>query len=191
MEWISVKEGLPETDCPVLVTTGKYIVIADWYSEHQCFSPQDREDAIAIPHESFTHWMPLPEQPKERHNDWDRELLLCDGVTVESRIPGTPVEYTGKADDKAYYFRARGNYWGMAIADTIDLAVEAYMANDPLEIAVFHCSGRYGNDKYAAGYMPIEQAEEMIRRCVKLWRNAQEENGGTQKFVNLGKERNE
>jgi hypothetical protein len=175
MEWISVNESLPETDCSVLVTTGRYIVIADWYSDSQRFRPQDREDAIAIPHESFTHWMPLPAQPKERHNDWDRELLLCDGVTVESRLDMCPVEYSGKVDDKAYYFRARGAYWGIAIAETVDLAVEAYMSDDPLKIAVFHCSGRYGNDDYDAGYVPLEQAEEIIRRCVKLWRSAQME----------------
>lgn len=76
MEWISIKESLPEADCSVLVTTGKYIVIADWYSESQRFSPQDREDAIAIPHESFTHWMPLPAQPKERANEQGRELTF-------------------------------------------------------------------------------------------------------------------
>lgn len=76
MGWISVKESLPETDCAVLVTTGKYMVIADWYSEHQRFRPQDREDAIAIPHESFTHWMPLPAQPKEQVKEQGRELTF-------------------------------------------------------------------------------------------------------------------
>lgn len=177
MEWISVEKKLPEREASVLVAAGRYIALADWNVKEQRLEMTSREDAMIIPVQSITHWMPLPELPKERHKDWDRELLLSDGVTVESRLDMCPVEYSGKVDDKAYYFRSRGKCWGMAIAETIDLAVEAYMSNDPLEIAVFHCSGRYGNDDLAAGYVPLEQAEEIIRRCVRLWRNAQEESG--------------
>ena len=137
-----------------------------------------REDAMAIPSERITHWMPLPELPKERHNDWDRELSLCDGVTVKSRIPGTPVEYTGKAFYREYYFKARGKCWTMAIAESVDAAVDATGSDDPLEMADFYSTGRYGEGEFEAGYMPIEQAEEIIRRCIRLWQNAQPEKSG-------------
>ena len=36
---------------------------------------------------------------------------------------------------------------------------------------------QYGNGEFAAGYMPLEQAEVIIRHCVRLWRDAQERNG--------------
>ena len=70
----------------MLITTGRYIAMADWNAEEKCFQMTSREDAILISVKTITHWMPLPELPKERHNDWERELLLCDGVTVESRL---------------------------------------------------------------------------------------------------------
>ena len=98
MEWISVKESVPETDCPVLVTTGKHLVIADWYSESKRFSPQDREDAIAIPHESFTHWMPLPAQPKEQTNGRGRELKFD---KILAPVPKA-VSESGISDNELY-----------------------------------------------------------------------------------------
>jgi hypothetical protein len=172
MEWISVNLKLPNSSSTVLITTGEYIAMADWDAEERRFRMTTREDAALIPINTITHWMPLPELPKERHNDWSRDLLLCDGVTVESRLPSVPVEYIGKVDDKQYYFRSRGMRWMMAIADSIDEAIEATWANDSLKYADFMSTGRYGVDQFDAGYMPLEQAEEIIRRCVRLWRNS-------------------
>jgi len=37
----------------------------------------------------------------------------------------------------------------------------------------FYADGFYGAEPDAAGYMPLEQSEEIIRRCVRLWRAAQ------------------
>lgn len=175
MEWISIKERLPEGDVSALIASDGRVTIADWFASEQRWDLSREDKAIGIFSNTITHWMPLPESPKERHNDWDRELLLCDGVTVISRIPGTPVEYTGKAFDREYYFKARGKWWRLAIAETVDKAIEATGADEPLEFADFFCAGCYGDDGFAAGYMPLKQAEEIIRRGVKLWRRAQEE----------------
>lgn len=179
MEWISIKRKLPENESPVLVATRRYITIAHWIAKESQFDFLSREDALIMASSEITHWMPLPELPKERHNDWERELLLCDGVSVESRIPGVPVEYTGKALDKEYYFRSRGKRWRMSIAETVDQAVDATGVDDPLHVAEFFCAGRYSDKEFAAGYMPLEQAEEIIRRCVKLWRAGQAERAST------------
>jgi hypothetical protein len=172
MEWISVDRKHPESTAPVLVAAGQYIALADWDAEEKRFRMTRREDAALIPVETITHWMHLPELPKERHNDWSRELLLCDGVTVVSRLGAAPVEYTGKADHKEYYFRSRGRRWSIAIADTVDEAVEAGGVNQPLELADLFCVGRYGDEAFDASYMALEQAEGIIRRCVRLWRSA-------------------
>jgi hypothetical protein len=175
MEWIHINRKLPDSSAPVLIATRRYIALASWNAEERRCEMESREDAAMISSRDITHWMPMPELPKERHNDWERELLLCDGVSVESRLPGVPVEYTGKAFDKEYYFRSRGKRWSMAIAETVDQAVEATGADDPLRAAEFFCTGRYSDDEFAAGYMPLEQAEELIRRCVRLWKAGQEE----------------
>jgi hypothetical protein len=175
MEWISVERKLPDSGAFVLVTTGKYIATAHWDAGEGRFIMMSREDAALILSQEVTHWTPLPELPQERHNDWSRELLLCQGVTVESRLGATPVEYSGKADQKEYYFRSRGQRWQMIIGDTVDQCVEASLTDHPLEKAEFYCEGRYGRERFDAGYMPLEQAEEIIRRCVRLWRAARQD----------------
>lgn len=174
MEWISAEKKLPDSDAPVLVAAGVHIAMAYWDAVEGRFKMMNREDAVIISSREVTHWTSLPELPQERHNDWSRELLLCEGVTVVSRLGATPVEYCGKADRKEYYFRSRGQRWEMIIGDTVDQCVEASLTNNPLENAEFYCTGRYGKEQFDAGYMPLEQAEEIIRRCVRLWRAAQE-----------------
>jgi hypothetical protein len=178
MEWIQVERKLPGSGGAILIAAPPYVTIAHWNEKERHFDFLSREDEILLSGREISYWMPLPESPQERHNDWDRELRLCDGVNVITRLPGTPVEYTGDAFDKKYYFRSRGERWRMAIADTIDQAVEADDLDNPLRSAEFFCTGRYSSEEFAAGYMPIEQAEEIIRRCVRLWRAGKKEPHG-------------
>lgn len=175
MEWISVERKLPDGAASVLITASGRIALAYWNAEDLRFEMTSREDAAVISSQDVTHWTPLPELPQERHNDWSRELLLCEGVTVMSRIGATPVEYSGKVDQSEYYFRSRGQQWEMIIGPTVDQCVEASLTERPLENVEFYCAGRYGRERFDAGYMPLEQAEEIIRRCVRLWRAAQQD----------------
>ena len=65
MEWISVKDRLPERSGEYLVFTANGAYMALEYSEkHRAFNASDwLEDANkAI---SCTHWMPLPDVPEE------------------------------------------------------------------------------------------------------------------------------
>jgi hypothetical protein len=62
----------------------------------------------------------------------------------------------------------------MAVADTVDKAVEAGGGNQPLELADLFCLGRYGAEAFDASYMPLEQAEGIIRKCIRLWRSARQ-----------------
>ncbi len=63
MEWISVKDRIPKKDTPVLCFDGTYIDVMEyWYDENgksHFFNPP------FPPNEGITHWMPLPEAPKE------------------------------------------------------------------------------------------------------------------------------
>ena len=175
MEWISVERKLPDSGAPVLVAAGERITLAYWDAGDGRFKMMSREGAAMILSGDVTHWTPLPELPQEKSNDWSRELPLCEGVTVESRIGAAPVEYSGKVDQKEYYFSSRGQRWEMIIGDTADRCVEASLTARPLENAEFYCAGRYGKERFDTGYMPLEQAEEIIRRCVRLWRAARQD----------------
>lgn len=64
MKWISVNDRLPECD-------GKYLVYADWndWGDNKgVFSCEFATGEWVVDSDTFdyiTHWMPLPEPPKE------------------------------------------------------------------------------------------------------------------------------
>jgi hypothetical protein len=64
MEWISVKDRLPEKDIPVLCYDGTYIDVGEyWYDENDkpvFFNPP------SPPKDYITHWMPLPKPPEKK-----------------------------------------------------------------------------------------------------------------------------
>lgn len=71
MEWISIKDRLPECGIPVLVTylgynTGKQhcdgIAAVDSGGMWGWWDGDDAEETVIV---YITHWMPLPNPPKE------------------------------------------------------------------------------------------------------------------------------
>ena len=65
--WISVKDRLPATENFVLFTVGERVIYGsydgkDWYEYEGCW---DTDVIYLGPGERVTHWMPLPEPPKE------------------------------------------------------------------------------------------------------------------------------
>jgi hypothetical protein len=71
MEWISVKDGLPEkngnSSIMCLVNDKSWGVICRPYNEyHQCWDDEDGDDYYCdAVNGKITHWMPLPGPPKE------------------------------------------------------------------------------------------------------------------------------
>ena len=65
LEWISVKKRKPEIDQKCLVFTGSAIMVAfyqgpdKWWLDYY-----DRTQTM--PDTTFSHWMPLPDIPKEK-----------------------------------------------------------------------------------------------------------------------------
>ena len=65
-EWISVKDRLPETEREILIYTDcEYIYMARMYEDGEAW-PVSNGCGCCGYKESFTHWMPLPEAPKEK-----------------------------------------------------------------------------------------------------------------------------
>jgi len=74
MKWISVKDKLPQKYQRVLVTDGKQICLhykqsfINWQDErgHDLYcSCTENKDKCEFREGDITHWMPLPELPKE------------------------------------------------------------------------------------------------------------------------------
>lgn len=91
---------------------------------------------------------------------------LGNGILVFDTLGHAPVQFEGTVDDKCFYFRSRGNHWSLNIDDDSDSCV----AEDTVTRS-FSCRGRYSDSNdYAASYIPYEQAEEIIRCGIDLWR---------------------
>ena len=65
MEWISVKDRLPEAYATYLVYGRSVygIVFADYYGDGEWLTSNDLTNITRF----VTHWMPLPTPPKEAH----------------------------------------------------------------------------------------------------------------------------
>ena len=58
-KWISVKDRLPEDDGEVLILVNGRRVYLGYYKNRECLNN------ILVEGEIVTHWMPIPETPKE------------------------------------------------------------------------------------------------------------------------------
>lgn len=61
-EWISVKDGLPQINTAVLVYIDEYGICIDFYTVDY---NNPKKPFFAYRGNRVTHWMPLPEPPKE------------------------------------------------------------------------------------------------------------------------------
>ena len=64
--WISVKDRVPEAGVHVLVTDGIHMMVT-WceYVDNQCLWVDNYYTYVNVRFKEVTHWMPLPEFPKE------------------------------------------------------------------------------------------------------------------------------
>lgn len=63
--WISVKDSAPEAGVNVLVTDGMHMMVT-WceYVDNQCLWVDNFYEYVNVRFKEVTHWMPLPEFPK-------------------------------------------------------------------------------------------------------------------------------
>ena len=66
-KWISVKDRLPEKSGPVLVCIGEFqnMTTLEYSVKHHAFNAYDELPDAENTIDNVTHWMPLPEPPKE------------------------------------------------------------------------------------------------------------------------------
>lgn len=64
-KWISVEERLPDIDTEVLIYTNEGLYNAAQYSGGERFWTLERNPDCWVTALGVTHWMPMPEPPKE------------------------------------------------------------------------------------------------------------------------------
>jgi hypothetical protein len=65
MEWISVKERLPEDSGEVLIFTASHSVYVSHYKKHRNTFTAYGVQSVLITDIKTTHWMPLPNPPEK------------------------------------------------------------------------------------------------------------------------------
>lgn len=82
-------------------------------------------------------------------------------LTFRFTTTAAPVQAEGTVDGHAFYFRARNESW--------EFAVSADRAVDPASIQSeehgFYRTAVYAGGPSAASYLPLPEAEALIRRC--------------------------
>ena len=85
------------------------------------------------------------------------------GEVVVASIGGNcPVQAEGTVDGAPFYFRARGNSWSMSIGAK------------PVEVCCgqadgWHMHRQWGDEPFAAGWMPVEEAMRLIREAAEAY----------------------
>lgn len=70
--WISVKDDLPkEFGEPCIVYNGSSVQYGDYFSNGEWYTPDCYESDEII---GVTHWMPLPEPPKEENSGNEQHM---------------------------------------------------------------------------------------------------------------------
>lgn len=88
-----------------------------------------------------------------------------------------PVQGYGVVDGHAWYFRARGEHWALHIAakghveDAVGagVGVPGWCVWEP-----------WGEEEFGAGYMPDDDAWQMIEKAIGMWR------AGTVPYLSVG-----
>jgi hypothetical protein len=76
-------------------------------------------------------------------------------------VGNCPVQSEGYIDDHPYYFRSRGSHWTFAVSiPGVDPAGEDHI----------YLSAGYIGPWPSAGWIPVEEAEAIISRCVHEFR---------------------
>jgi hypothetical protein len=70
---------------------------------------------------------------------------------------GAPVQAIGDIKEREFYFRSRHTEWDFEISNA-----EKQLPSDVGQEQIFYRSARYKN----AGYMPFEEAIDIIENCV-------------------------
>lgn len=111
------------------------------------------------------------------HVDWAPESWV-DGLVIDHIAGMTPVQGDGTVRGLPFYFRARGQSYSFSVAATPDA--------DPVAVGFgerqpgYHVKLQWGDEPFAAGFMPFEEAERLINECATVYLTALASSSATQ-----------
>ena len=92
-------------------------------------------------------------------------------LDIQFTCDAAPVQAQGALNDHPFYFRARGDQWTFSVAEEPGLD-PVYI--DSAESALgrgYFLAGQYGAPgSFAASYMPLAEARDLIGDCARRYR---------------------
>jgi len=80
-------------------------------------------------------------------------------IVIDTIGGNCPVQAEGTIDGHPFYFRARGQHWNIGIG------------GEPVGAPAWEHEEAYGDGPFAAGYMPVEEAMQFIRKAAQKFHN--------------------
>jgi hypothetical protein len=92
-----------------------------------------------------------------------------DDLNYHFTCTASPVQAEGMIGGKPLYFRSRHEHWNFSVSEDPNV--------DPVDIDSseqglahgFFVEEKYGNESFAASYMPLDEAERIIKRCAEMY----------------------
>ena len=78
----------------------------------------------------------------------------------------SPVQAWGTVLGRDFYFRSRHEHWEFAVSESPDID-PADLFPDANRECLFLREGQYGQGRFAASYMPLDVAAQIIERCAR------------------------
>jgi hypothetical protein len=80
-----------------------------------------------------------------------------------------PVQAEGKISGKPFYFRARHEHWSFAVSEDPNTDPIDIQSHEQGSVKGFFIEEGYGNEAFAASYMPLDEAERIIDSCAEMY----------------------
>lgn len=94
------------------------------------------------------------------------------GIVLRYLGGNCPVQSEGTIDGEPFYFRARGEEWSIEIGGGFVLED----AEKGIPDTGFYYEEEWGDEPYAAGWMPDDVAREMIDKAAAVFRKTRDAN---------------
>ena len=88
-------------------------------------------------------------------------------VTFVFTCLAAPVQAEGMVAGRAFYFRARGEEWELTIAEQPGVDPSELGAEDVAAGTAWYRSGVVSGGRFAASYLPLDQARSLIDECAR------------------------
>ena len=92
-------------------------------------------------------------------------------LTIQFTCTAAPVQAEGTVAGHPYYFRARGEEWSFTIAERLDGDPVLLGPKDAVSGIAWYRSGTVPGGRFAASYLPLDEARSLIRDCAHAYLN--------------------